>query len=133
MTTVTDADVKALVDTQRDTTPFIATANLIASENLATAGYSDARLYEITKYLAAHFTTVTEENGGVTLSRIGEAVEKYNDLSPGDKFGFKATRFGLMAISLDTSGILQSMSVSSGLSAQFSMIAYPKCSRVGGW
>lgn len=103
---VLDADVKALIDTSRDTTSFIAQAVLIYTEDLTLAGHSASRQDLITLYLATHFVAITEERGGLKYSKTGDASESYSD-QYGQ--GLKLTRFGQQAISLDTSGTLASM------------------------
>ncbi len=123
---VVDADVKALIDTNRDTTPFITTATLLVTEDLASQAFSDQRYFEITKYLAAHFCCITEELGGLTYSRMGDAIEKYRDPPTKNDFGLGTTRFGKMAMSLDSSGTLAALTANDGLKARLSVIKYPR-------
>lgn len=117
MPLVTDAEVKALIATTRDTTPFIASADLIVSENLAGLGLSDDRLKQIELYLAAHFVAVTEERGGLKSKKIGEASEGYAISGR----GFSLTRFGQQAIDFDTSGTLKGIS-SAAYTARFMVV-----------
>ena len=103
MARVTDNEVCAVVDTKRDVSPFIETANLIVEEQLVSAGMTPARLKQIELYLSAHFVAITEERGGLTSTGTGASKETYFGLL-GE--GLKATRYGQQVISLDTSGIL---------------------------
>ncbi len=118
---INDSQVKAVIDTARDTTPFIATAQLIADEGLAGKGLSAARLDQIVLYLAAHFVCITEEKGGLTSDKLGDATEQYRQPSARER-GLMATRFGQQAMMLDTSGTLAAISTNAGLKAKFRLI-----------
>ncbi len=99
-TSINDADVLG---------QMINTANLYVDEHLVpTAGHSDAMLTEIEKYLAAHFVALTEEKGGVTRSKMGDADESYANVF---ESGFNSTRYGQTAVVLDSSGILAKLSI----------------------
>ena len=100
-------EVKELIDTTRNVTIFIETADLIVTENLVGKGLTPERLRIIELYLAAHFIAITEERGGLLSSEKGESREKY--AIPFDK-GLAFTRYGQTALSLDTTGTLVSMS-----------------------
>lgn len=115
---IADADVKRIIDTNRDTTDFIATATLIVSEDLAGQGYSTARIDQITLYLAAHFVALTEERGNLTKHQKGDALEEYA-MELGS--GLSLTRYGQQVLFLDTSGILKTQT-SKALQAQFRVI-----------
>ncbi len=83
---------------------FIETANAFVDTHLVpAAGHSDKILEKIELYLSAHFVAITEEQGGITRSKLGDADESFaNVFEP----GFQSTRFGQQALALDTSGIL---------------------------
>ena len=100
---VTDSEVCAVIDTERDVSPFIETANLVVTEQLAGAGLSAARLKQIELYLSAHFVAITEERGALTTSDTGSSKEVYA-IEIGR--GLNATRYGQQVITLDSSGIL---------------------------
>lgn len=103
---------------------FLADANLIITEDLAGKGHSTARLKTIERYIAAHFSLLLTERGGLTSSRQGESQDNYTSMSAlGNKAitGFQLTRYGQQAISLDTSGTLAAMSKVPGLKAQMSV------------
>jgi len=86
-------------------TEYIATAELVVSEDLADSGLSAARQTMIGKYLAAHFAVVAVERGGLTRSKVGESTDTFKEGSKSDR-GFNLTRFGQQAVALDSSGIL---------------------------
>jgi len=118
---VTDEQVKAIITTTRDTEPFIATAQLLVTEELSSSGHSASRLDQIVLYLAAHFVCITEELGGLKRSRLGEADDTYRQ--PADnETGLSATRYGQQALILDSSGKLASIAAGRGLKARFSVI-----------
>ncbi len=108
MARVSDPEVKQIIDTARDTTPFIDSANLIVDESLVglTPALSAARLKQVELYLAAHFTAITEERGALTESETADSSEGY-EVKVGE--GLKATRYGQQAILLDSSGTLESL------------------------
>ncbi len=108
---VTDDEVHAIIqeiDDDVDTTPFIETANLVINEKLVGKGLTDAMLVKIELWLSAHFTTLDNEKGGLRSSKMGESDESYVWTRGGSGFG--TTRYGLTAISLDFTGILQTLS-----------------------
>lgn len=118
MALVTDSEVKQIIDTELDTTTFITTADLIINEDLSDAGYSDDRLKQIELYLAAHFTALMEEGGGITRRRMGDSDESYA-LVKGN--GLMMTRYGQQAMALDTNGILKALNNTS-LPALFTVV-----------
>jgi len=122
---VVDAQVKAIIDTSRDTTAFISNATVFATEELVGKGLSNARFDLVILYLSAHFVCLTEEMGGIRRSRMGESDESYK--TPGDKdTGLKSTRYGQTAMMLDTSGTLAALTSSNGLRALFELVGTPQ-------
>jgi len=118
---VLDSHVKAVIDTARDTTTFITTAQLFVDEELSGSGHSAARLEQIVLYLAAHFCCLTEEQGGMRRQKLGDSDDSYR--VPGDKdTGLAFTRYGQQALILDSSGILAALSTNKGLKATFEVI-----------
>lgn len=118
---IRDSDIKQLIDTERDTTPFIAAAQLIVTETLVCTGQSQARLDLITKYLAAHFCSLTEEQGGLVRSKQGDTEEDY---IPATSYreaptAFQMSRYGTQAMALDTSGKLAKLQADNGMRASF--------------
>jgi hypothetical protein len=121
---VSEADVLKIYPTagSADLSGFLATAQAITAEYLTDVGLSSTLQDQVTIYLAAHFAVLGLEGGGLQRKKMGEADESYK--TPGDKdLGFKSTRFGQMALILDSSGTLASIgAASSGLSASFEVV-----------
>lgn len=128
---VTDYDVKQIIDTKKDCTPFIATALLIVAEQIlaVSSSMSSARQDQVTLYLAAHFVWNAESNGLVSsdIEHVREAYKTFSDKS----FGLATSRYGQMAMTLDTSGTLNKLAVQAGLPAQFK--TYHERHRHRGW
>lgn len=103
---VTAGEVKEIIQTEISDdvilTNHIETANLFVDTHLTTK-HSAPVLKKIELYLAAHFVALTEERGGLTRSKVGEADESLANVYAE---GFRATRYGQTALSLDTSGTL---------------------------
>jgi len=97
---------------------FIDTAHVFVDTHLLSAGHSEEMLTKIELYLAAHFVALTEERGGLTGEKVGDASEFFSNVY---KAGFNATRYGQIALTLDTSGILASKGTT-GAKAEFRVI-----------
>ena len=108
---VSEAEVKTLIDTNREVSPFIDDAHLIVNETLLARGLTEERLKLIEKYLAAHLVALTEERGGLVRFKVGDSSEEYQ-LDKGA--GIAQTRYGQQAIDLDTTGTLRAMSRKKG-------------------
>ncbi len=108
MPNVTAQEVQGIIEvpTDLDLAPFIATASLIVTEDLANQGLSTGRLKQIELYLAAHFAAIKDEHGALMKSKTLNAEEQY-----GGSFtqGLNLTRYGQQAIVFDTSGVLAAM------------------------
>ncbi len=119
---VTAGAVKEVVPTQiADSvvlTNFIDTANLFVDTHLASAGHTDEILAKIELYLAAHYVALTEEQGGLTRAKLGDADESFANIYGQ---GLKATRFGQQALAIDTTGILNSVAATQ-LKAEFRVV-----------
>lgn len=102
MTRVTDAEVKEIIETDLDTTPFIGTATLIVDEDLVGKGLSDARLREIELYLSAHFTTLRQRQ--LKSEEFGDAKDEFLGIVD---LGLDSSLYGQQAKSLDTTGTLE--------------------------
>lgn len=123
---VTDADVKAIIDTSRDTSSFIDTAQLFVDEELASSGLSIDRQDQIVLYLAAHFVCITEEFGGLRRSKLGDADESYR-VPDAKEQGFSTTRYGQQAMILDTTGTLATLTTNGGLKSLFEVLETTNC------
>lgn len=121
---VTNVQVQVLVcDDNTDCTSFIEVANLIVNENLVGKGLSSERLTVIELYLAAHFYVTSVERGGLTQRAIDGAKEIYTSFAvkPAQTYGYAATRFGVQAVVLDTSGTL-SKTAANPVKAEFKVL-----------
>jgi hypothetical protein len=118
---VTVDDVKAIYPTNQTLTGYLTTANVIKNTQLLDKGLDPTQLDQVTIYLAAHFAVIGLEQGGLRRKRMGEADESYK--TPGDfDVGFASTRFGQMAMLLDTSGTLAGMASNNKLPALFQVV-----------
>ena len=120
---VTADTVKEVVPTELSdetvTSNMIDTANVFVNTHLVpAAGHSSLILEKIELYLAAHFVALTEEQGGITRSKLGDADESFANVY---EAGFKSTRFGQQALALDTSGILVRIA-QTNLKAEFRVV-----------
>lgn len=107
---VTTADVQKIYPTTSDLSGFLATAQLIVTEQLSnlTPALSSAMLDQITIYLTAHFAVIGLDKGGLRREKLGDSDESYR--VPGDNdIGFRSTMYGQQAMLLDTSGTLAAM------------------------
>lgn len=102
---VTESQVKEIIPTNSDVQIFIDVASRLIDEVFATTELSADRLTDIELYLSAHLVALTEEGGGVVAQRIGSTSVQYAQLR-GDNL--KLTRFGQIALALDTTGVLAS-------------------------
>ena len=101
MARVTDTEVKTILATTVDTTPFIDTANIFINEVLGTAGLSEALLTKIELWLSAHFTCMMDPR--VSFETISSAQGTFEGKT-GMSLDF--TRYGQQAKLLDSSGRL---------------------------
>lgn len=122
MPRVTAETVKEIISTQLTddvvNTNHIITANIYVDEHLIASGLSDSMLERIELYLAAHYVALTEEGGGLTRDKLGDADTSFANVY--DQ-GLKSTRFGQMALTLDSTGILAGVATTS-LKAEFRVI-----------
>lgn len=102
---VTDADVKTILDTTIDTTPFTVTAHCLVEETLYPLGtLSEARLTQIELYLSAHFACTMDPR--ITKEKIGDGENTYQLKAD---TGLNGTTYGQQAAMLDTTGKLMNM------------------------
>ncbi len=109
---VTLKELKCLLrlaeDDDQDLGLYIRAAQTVVTEDLKDTSYSDERKTEIALFLAAHFAEVSVSQGGLVSKKVGETEETYRvtkSTSTNDH-AYKATRFGLQALTLDSEGIL---------------------------
>lgn len=121
MAPITEAEVLAILQPGTDPislAPFVATATLLVTEDLAAKGLTDERLHLIGVYLAAHFATITV--GELTMRKVGDATDDYVKVRLYD--GLRASTFGQQAIALDPSGTLANFN---GYNAEFDLVSRP--------
>lgn len=109
---MTEAQVRALERTwdadvtDPEVTPFLTTAALLVSEELAGASVTAARLDEITKWLAAHLFAMRDATGRRVEHRTGDARERYGGQLG---LGLDHTRYGQTVKILDPTGKLAAL------------------------
>jgi hypothetical protein len=121
MARVTGTDVRAIIATSLDDAallPFITPANQLVDELLLDKGLGEPRLKEIERWLAAHFVALREPRD--TLRGVAESRHQYETPAVGQFLN--GTRYGQMAIMLDTSGTLAALAaISATKSARIEM------------
>ncbi len=106
---VVDADVKGILDTTINTSPFILTAHLMVDEELLGLGsYSDDRLIQIELWLAAHFACMMDPRERAVQIGASATFEGYTHMD------LDFTRYGQQVKILDTSGTLARMDKTRG-------------------
>lgn len=104
MARVTDAEVKEVFDTTIDTTPFIATANLIVTEELGESDLSEARLTQIELFLSAHLASLMDPR--LASEKIGDGSNTYEGKTG---MGLDSSRYGQQVKLLDTTGAMANL------------------------
>lgn len=102
-----------------DVAPFIEDAATLMDAYLPASGLSEPILTLIEKNLAAHLLTLAYERGGLVVKKVGESSETY--AKAGEAGGLRSTRFGQMALSLDSTGALEGIG-STVKTAQFRVV-----------
>lgn len=116
---VTPAEVAEIIeyDTTKITsiTAFITVADLMIDNTIDTTLLDTATLKEISRWLSAHFLSMRQRE------MSSQSIEGTSDsYSTKVDFGLKLTRYGQMAIALDTTGALEG--ASSGKKASFDLL-----------
>ena len=104
MARVTDVEVKEILDTIIDTTPFITAANLIVTEKLGGSDLSSAMLKEIERWLSAHLACSMDPRA--KLESLGDGSKSYEGQTD---LGLDNTKYGQNVKLLDTTGVLASL------------------------
>ena len=107
MPLVTSADVKAIIETGKDPTPFIAAAHNALTTAYARAGVTVAVevLTEIERWYAAHLVAIADPR--ITRQKIDD--DELAFVFPHVRQGLQATGYGQQVVELDlmaTGGIL---------------------------
>jgi hypothetical protein len=123
MSRVEPHEVKEIIETARvDIEAFITASNSLVTGVLGSEGLGSARLKEIERWLAAHFLAhagTDKTVGQVVEEQIGDTRRRFSDGQAA--FGkLDSTRYGKMALLLDTSGRLAGLGRTR---AQFRVIA----------
>lgn len=102
----TDAEVKQILSTDIDTTPFINAAHRIVEDNeLGSQGVGSATLKSIEQFLAAHLASSREKQ--LKSETTGRASATYQGETGKS---LEATHYGQSAIALDWTGTLANLS-----------------------
>jgi hypothetical protein len=105
MARVTDAEVKEIIATTLDTTPFINTATKLVTKYLSGEDCHDSETLELVElWLAAHFTALRERQ--LEKEKLSKAEDTYLGRAG---MGLEFTQYGQTAKMLDCSGKLASM------------------------
>lgn len=91
------------VMTELSVAPFLTGANRVVTDRLSGQGIATATLAEIERWLTAHLIAMSDRETGIASEKAGDASVTYVG-KPGE--GLMATRYGQMAMSLDSSGLL---------------------------
>ena len=103
----TAESVGKIVDTDiTDFAVYITLANTIVEEHLVGQNMAEDLLTLIETQLAAHFLTALMDRE-VSSEKVGDATVAYSQSDVGK--GFMSTRYGRVAITLDSSGILSTI------------------------
>jgi hypothetical protein len=109
-------DLAKIVYIPEDIDPdfFLTSANVIVNDKLSggvsgKSPPSDPMLKQIELYLAAHLLTLTTEKGALIREKMGQSEDEMADIYSA---GLQSTRFGQMALMLDSSGTLAQMDIS---------------------
>jgi hypothetical protein len=104
MPRTTDAAVKEVIETPRNTLPFIATAAVLVERYAQTTGVGvdETTLERIECYWAAHLVALTEPRA--TRRTLGETTVEYRQGTLGS--GLMSTFFGQTVVALDPTGSL---------------------------
>lgn len=108
MARATPSSIAAIIEVDKTISlvPFITAANSLVEEIATESGHEEARLALIETWLAAHFYTIRDPR--VTAERAGPVSANYQSAVA---LGLSSSHYGQMAITLDTSGLLQSLSL----------------------
>ncbi len=109
---VTTPEVKEIITTDVvDIDPFIISANSLVTSELSGEGLGTVRLKEIERWLSAHFLVHSGSDstpGQIVEQSVGETRVRYSEGQA--SFGnLDSTRYGKMAMLLDTTGKLASL------------------------
>jgi hypothetical protein len=96
-----DTEVKQIITTTSNTTPFIEAASVLVDVHLTGKGLSDATLKQIEKWWAAHLFAVSDPR--VEKTKTGKAEDTFQGKTG---MGLNATLYGQQVLLFDTTGTL---------------------------
>lgn len=106
---VTHDELKAIIDTDADDNSLdAAIATAIVTASSLEDKLTKVRLFEVIRWLSAHFLAMKEERGALRQSETGSSEERYGGTMTQ---GLNLTRYGQQAILIDTTGILAAMAL----------------------
>lgn len=109
---VTDVQIQGLVlgiPSGFSYTQVIALAAALRAQYLSAEDLTTEQLDILELLLAAHFTVLAVENGGLVRKVMGDAAETYREIH-GRIGGLLSTRWGSQAVALDPTGALATLS-----------------------
>lgn len=101
---VNDTEVKRIIKTSLDTTPFINTANVLVDQYLGSSALSDVLIRQIELWWSAHLVAIRELQP--SEEKIGKTETKYQGKTG---MGLNATLYGQQVLMLDPTGILNNL------------------------
>jgi hypothetical protein len=99
----TDAEIKELVDTDKDVGWAVEAATVLVDEHLVGIGISDSMLQRIELFIGAHLAELASAGAGIIRESTGVSSTTWANIY-GE--GFRATRWGQQALALDFTGTL---------------------------
>lgn len=105
----TEALVAAIIEVDEDIglSPFIIAANALVEDIAVDSGHTEERLTLIETWLAAHFYAMRDPSTIPTSERAGPVSASYQSAVA---LYLASSRYGQMALTLDSSGLLAAMS-----------------------
>ncbi len=109
MTRVTTDEVAEIISTTQELLPFVELANRYVTGTLGSvSSLSNAQRKDIELYVSAHFAAITVERGAPRFEQAGDSRVSWEVKVTA---GLGASRYGKMALLLDTSKTLVSLSI----------------------
>ena len=104
MARCTDTEIKEIIETTIDTTPFIQAANLVVTARLGAQGLGDDLLKEIERWFTAHLVAIREPQA--KAEKVGDTGVTYFGK---DGYGLDATPYGQQVKVLDPTGLMATL------------------------
>lgn len=107
-TRVNSAEVKQIIATTLDVTPFIIAASNVVTGVLAGSGYSATELKEIERWYTAHLVSARDiSKGKLRRKKIGDAEEEY--AMDYRASGLDSSTYGQTVKELDYKGLMANL------------------------